>query len=193
MTVYGSSFRGSSIIFPPTDDADSLIGPRISEGGYFRDTFVQFPPSICTAPFAVPGTRPHSQDPLDLAYILQVFATMIHLQDQDRIAGLEERVRFDTTIHNMVNCLPLSHLASITSPPETCQSLPPIGQYYPSNSVAPSSKFGQTYCSGVILDHTHPVYRNHQHSSSSLRASHDDDPPFLSALTKTSHCSKFKK
>jgi hypothetical protein len=162
------------------------------------------PPTTALVP--VSQINASGMDPM--VQILQVFQTMFHKQDQDRIVDRAERQRFEATIQALVS--PTHHKAYVSSPEFAGpDDVPPV-QYgdAPQVSVTGSLPIRGSACrrgstlfprarpSSLVephqhrYDHDRPLYDQSMSRGIQTRS---DEPPFLAVLAKTSHCSKFKK
>jgi hypothetical protein len=128
-----------------------------------------------------------------VAQLVQGFQSMFAKQEQDRIADRIERHRFEATVHGLLNPSPGHGSGSDASPIASASEPVSIGQYYPASPIHPEPQpRASTLFPSAQVEH-HRAPQSHGPYRSTDVASHLNEPPFITALTKTSHCSKFKK
>jgi hypothetical protein len=175
-----SQFRGTPI---------SLF-PAVQEVEHLSDS-IMLPEDSLPVP-VIEVNVPQVDDPV-AQLLLQGFQSMFAKQEQDRIADRIERHRFEATVHGLLNPSPGHGSGSDASPNASASAPVSIGQYYPASPIHPEPQpRASTLFPSAQVEH-HRVPESHGPYRSTDVASHLNEPPFITALTKTSHCSKFKK
>jgi hypothetical protein len=119
---------------------------------------------------------------------------MFAQQEQYRLAYRIERHHFEATIQGLMTSSLHHSSSSVFSQVEPFPVPVHIGQYYtpPSVTSAQRPHMSSLFPSAQADHHCeHRLYDQYQ-SSDVHSQSHSHEPQFLTALTKTSHCSKFK-
>jgi hypothetical protein len=151
-------------------------------------TFTPFTHNVTSTSVLVPDAMP---------LLLKGFETLLARKYEDRVVDREDRRRFEKHMHEMIKER-LSHNSfiseSVIAPLTT-----PAGQYYPAPNNRDSSLLSPMAQASPLMylpTQYHPPARAsfipHASPQTALNPLAQEFP-FLATMTKTSHCSKFKK